>query len=325
MLTRPPGGVPDPEPGPDPEPESQPAPASDPQPDDRWVSAHVFTGHPLDLVVRALLPEAVAELRRRGLADRFFFLRHWQGGPHLRLRVRLTTPAAEPAVRTTLEAHAAAFFRTRPPSPAMTGGQYQALARQLAAQEPESESGTLAPHDSLAFHPYRPEHGKYGRGAALRAVEDAFATCSELAVAAVLAEWGPARRAAHCFALLTGSLDAAVAPDRPAPDLLARYGDRRAALLTVARAARAARAQAPGEAAGQAGTDPVHQWLAACRNAQRHSALPDRLAGHLTHLACNRLDVRLGQEATLRGLALLAVAELTGAGGPARHDGAAPP
>ncbi|WP_329365248.1 hypothetical protein OG896_13195 [Streptomyces sp. NBC_00669] len=313
MLTGPPGGVPDP----DPKPESQPAPASDPQPEDRWVSAHVFTGHPLDLVVRALLPDAVAELRRRGLADRFFFLRHWQGGPHLRLRVRLTTPAAEPAVRTTLDAHAAAFFRARPPSPAMTEGQYQALARQLAAQEPESEPGTLAPHDSLAFHPYRPEHGKYGRGAALRAVEDAFATCSELAVAAVLAGWGPARRAAHCFALLTGSLDAGVAPD-----LLARYGDRRAALLTVARAARA---QAPAEAAGQAGADPVHQWLAACRNAQRRSALPDRLAGHLTHLACNRLDVRLGQEATLRGLALLAVAELTGAGGPARHDGAAPP
>ncbi|WEH37018.1 lantibiotic dehydratase C-terminal domain-containing protein [Streptomyces sp. AM 4-1-1] len=296
MLTRPPGGAPGPE------------------PEDRWVSAHVFTGHPLDLVLSALVPEAVAELRQRGLADRFFFLRHWQGGPHLRLRVRLTTPAAEPSVRAALDAHATALFRALPPSQPMSAHQYRSLARRLSAQEPESEPGALAPNDSLAFHAYRPEHGKYGRGAALRAVEDAFATCSELALAAVLAEWGPARRTAHCFALLTGSLDASAPPGRPTPEVLAQYGNRRAALLTVARAARAA------GAVDQAGADPVSRWLAACRSAQRQAALPARLAGHLTHLACNRLGVRLGQEATLRALALLAVAESTGDDRPRRHS-----
>ncbi|MEU6480414.1 lantibiotic dehydratase C-terminal domain-containing protein [Streptomyces sp. NPDC047017] len=335
MLTRPPEDVPGPEPA----------------GGDRWVGAHVFTGHPLDLVVGALLPEAVAELRRRGLADRFFFLRHWQGGPHLRLRVRLTAPAAEPAVRAALEAHTAAFFRTLPPSRPMTAQQYRSLSRQLAAREPESEPGALAPNDSLAFHAYRPEYGKYGRGAALRAVEEAFATCSELALAAVLARWSPARRSAHCFALLAGSMDvrearaagnaraagdAGVSPGGPAPGVLAQYRDRRAALLTVARAVRTAvpaDAAAPTAATAttdQTGTDPVIKWLAACRNAQRQAAtlpaLPARLAGHLTHLACNRLDVRLGQEAALRALALLSVAELTdGDPPPPRHDGTAPP
>ncbi|WP_371535847.1 hypothetical protein OG210_09840 [Streptomyces sp. NBC_00466] len=322
MVTRPPGGVPDPEP--------------EPEPEDRWVSAHVFTGHPLDLVVRALIPTAVAELRQRGLADRFFFLRHWQGGPHLRLRVRAATPAAEPAVRAALEAHASALFRTLPPSRPMTAQQYRLLADQLATLEPESVPGTLAPNDSLAFHAYRPEHGKYGHGVALRAVEDAFATCSELAVAAVLAEWSPAQRTAHCFALLTGSMDASAPPVRPAPEVLAQYRNGRTALLTVARAARAA---ARAGAAGPAGADPVTRWLAACRSAQRQAALPARLAGHLTHLACNRLGVRLGQEASLRALALLAVAELTVDDRPgqhstrrhrgdhdhARHDGTGPP
>ncbi|WP_406072119.1 hypothetical protein OG372_36180 [Streptomyces sp. NBC_01020] len=316
MLTRPPGGVPGPE------------------PQDRWVSAHVFTGHPLDLVVSTLIPAAVAELRQRGLADRFFFLRHWHGGPHLRLRVRLTAPAAGPAVRTVLNAHAIALFRTLPPSEPMPAHQYRALAEQLAALEPDSEPGTLAPNDSLAFHPYRPEHGKYGHGAALRAAEDAFATCSELAVAAVLAGWSPAQRTAHCFALLAGTLDAGAAPGQPVPEVLAQYRNGRAALLTVARAARAAplaEATHPARAAAQsavadparaaplaeladpAGADPVSRWLATCRGAQRQAAAPALLAGHLTHLACNRLDVRIGQEATLRALALLAVVELTDA------------
>lgn len=312
MLTRPPGGVPDPEP------ESQPASASDPQPDDRWVSAHVFTGHPLDLVVRALLPEAVAELRRRGLADRFFFLRHWQGGPHLRLRVRLTTPAAEPAVRTTLDAHAAAFFHTRPPSPAMTEGRYQALARQLAAQEPESEPGTLAPHDSLAFHPYRPGCGAAGRRGRVRHLQRTGRRRGAGRVGPGTAGGALLRPADRQPGRGCRAGPAGAGPAGPVRRPAGRPARRRPSSPRGPRAG-------TGEAAGQAGADPVHQWLAACRNAQRHSALPDRLAGHLTHLACNRLDVRLGQEATLRGLALLAVAELTGAGGPARHDGAAPP
>ncbi|MGW8724736.1 lantibiotic dehydratase C-terminal domain-containing protein [Streptomyces sp. NPDC055808] len=295
-----------------------------------WVSAHVHTGHSLDLVLGTLVPPVLAELRQRGLVDCFFFLRHWQGGPHLRLRVRLTAPAAEPEVRTALSAHAGALFRDLPPSQAMSDRQYESLARDLAVHEPESEPGTLAPNDSLAFHDYHPEHGKYGHGGALRAVEDAFAICSELALAAVLADWGPAQRTAHCFALLTGSLDASAPMGRPTPDVLVQYGSRRAALLTVARAARATAAADPG-------ADPVSRWLAACRSAQRQSALPSRLAGHLTHLACNRLGVRLGQESTLRSLALLAVRELTnshpprGAGSPGHrgdrtgHSGAGPP
>ncbi|MFE9118908.1 lantibiotic dehydratase C-terminal domain-containing protein [Streptomyces sp. NPDC007172] len=272
---------------------------------DRWVSAHVFTGHPLDLVLRRLVPAAVAELRQRGLADRYFFLRHWQGGPHLRLRVRLTTPAAETDVRAALDAHAEALFRELPASPRMSAHQYESLARELAAREPESEPGVLAPPDSLVFHDYRPEHGKYGYGTTLRAVEDAFATCSELALDAALAEWSPARRTAHCFALLTGTLDAATPPagPTPTPDVLVQYGSRRAALLTVARAARAA-------SQADSGTDPVSRWLAACRGVQRQAGLPSSPVGHLTHLACNRLGIRLGQEATLRGLALLAVREL---------------
>ncbi|MFF8595401.1 lantibiotic dehydratase C-terminal domain-containing protein [Streptomyces sp. NPDC015220] len=285
-----------------------------PEPADHWVGVHVFTGHPLDLVVRALVPGVLAELRDRDLIDRLFFLRHWQGGPHLRLRVRLTSPAAEPAARATLAAHTAAFFRALPPSQAMTEHQYDALAARLSAREPESEPGTLAPNDTFAFLPYRPEHAKYGHGAALRSAEDAFAICSELATDAVLAEWGPARRQAHCFALLAGSLDAsAAAPVRPAPDVVARYRNRRAALLAVARAARTA---APEGAGGRAGADPVTRWLTACLDARRQAADPARLTGHLTHLACNRLGVRLDQEATLRGLALLAVAESTDGGPP---------
>ncbi|WP_159393058.1 lantibiotic dehydratase C-terminal domain-containing protein [Streptomyces sp. SAT1] len=286
------------------------------------MSAHVFTAHPLDLVIRDLVREVSGELRRRGLIDLLFFLRHWQGGPHLRLRVRLTEPAAEPAVRAALAAHAETFFQALPASAAMTEHQYRSLAAELSAHEPESEPGTLAPNDTLAFLPYRPEHAKYGRGAALRAAEESFAACSELATAAVTARRSTAQRTAYCFALLTGTLDPRTAPParRPDPAVVAQYRGRRDVLLGVARAARAAHAAAPEQAPAareRADADPVARWLTCCRRAQREAADPARLAGHLTHLACNRLGVRLDQEAALRGLARLAVAELTGSAGPA--------
>ncbi|WP_158690379.1 lantibiotic dehydratase C-terminal domain-containing protein [Streptomyces sp. PsTaAH-124] len=286
------------------------------------MSAHVFTAHPLDLVIRDLVHEVSGELRRCGLIDLLFFLRHWQGGPHLRLRVRLTEPAAEPEVRAVLTAHTEAFFQVLPASSSMTERQYQLLAAELSAHEPESEPGTLACNDSLAFLPYRPEHAKYGRGTALRAAEESFGVCSELATAAVAARRSTAQRMAYCFALLTGTLDPRTAAParRPDPAVAAQYRGRRDALLGVARAARAAHAAAPEQAAvahERADADPVARWLTGCRRAQREAADPARLAGHLTHLACNRLGVRLDQEATLRGLARLAVAELTGSTGPA--------
>lgn len=285
----------------------------DQEPAHHWVSAHVFTAHPLDLVVARLLPGLLAALRAGELADRAFFIRHWQSGPHLRLRIRLTEPDAEPQARAALTAHATALFEPLPPSTPMTDRQYRELAERFSAMEPGSHVGSLARNDSLAFVTYQPEHAKYGRGAALDAVEECFATCSELALDGVLAEWDQSRRLAHCFALLAGCLDAPAHRATPQPPgLVEQYRRSRATLLPVARAARTALSRAASTTANgtAADADPLARWFTAFGRARAIAADPQRLPGHLTHLACNRLGVRLEQEATLRGLAALAVDEL---------------
>nr|WP_237555149.1 lantibiotic dehydratase C-terminal domain-containing protein [Streptomyces sp. SID4948] len=272
------------------------------------MSAHVFTAHPLDLVLSRLVPAVVDDARRRGLADRFFFIRHWQSGPHLRLRLRAAAPDAEPELRALLETNAAEFFGSLSPATPMTARQYGELAARLAVMEPGTEAGRLAPNDSLAFIPYRPETAKYGRGPALSAAEACFCLCSEQALAA--ATDSPTQRLAYCFALLAGTARPAGQPAAwRTPLRVEQYRRRRASLLPVARAARAA---ANGRATADTGQDPLARWFAAFRRARDLSAAPDRLADHLSHLACNRRGVRLDQEATLRGLAALAVDELTG-------------
>jgi thiopeptide-type bacteriocin biosynthesis protein len=277
------------------------------EPDQHWFSAHVFTAHPLDLVLSRLVPAVLDGARQRGLADRFFFIRHWQFGPHLRLRLRATAPDAEPELRALLKTNAAEFFESLSPASSMTERQYSELAARLGVMEPGTEAGTLAPNDSLAFIRYQAETAKYGRGPALSAVEACFSTCSEQALAA--ATDSPTQRLAHCFALLAGTSRPTAQPASwQTPLAVEQYRRRRAVLLPVARAARAA-SNRPTTA--EADPDPLARWFASFRRARDISADPDRLADHLSHLACNRLGVRLDQEATLRGLAALAVDELT--------------
>lgn len=93
----------------------------------------------------------------------------------------------------------------------------------------------------------------------------------------------------------------------------------------MARAARAALDESASAAADDPppDADPLARWFTAFRRAQRLAVDPHRLPGHLTHLACNRLGVRLDQEATLRGLAALARAEMAEAAETALDEPAA--
>ena len=271
----------------------------------QWVSVHVYTTTPLDTVIRELLPELLSDLREQGLIESWFFLRHWADGPHLRVRLRLAEAEHDEQVRALVSTHITALYSRIPPSRPMAEQDYLELARRLAVWEPDVEVGGLAPNDSHAFVPYRPEHGKYGYGFALRAAEEHFAVCSELALAAVCEGWGEQQRGAHCFALLAGGI--ATPPAGPAASSAIQdlYRRQRAALLPVARAARAAPDMPPGP-----DRDPAGRWLDSVRTAGVHAADPGTLAAGLGHLACNRLGLRLGQEAVLRGLASLAVRDL---------------
>jgi hypothetical protein len=278
---------------------------SGPDAADRWVSVHAYTATPLDTVIRELLPGLLHELRGRGLIDSWFFLRHWAAGPHLRVRLRLAGTEHDEDVRASVAEHMAALFTRLPPSRPMPERDYLELARRFAVWEPDVEVGGLAPNDSHAFVPYRPEHGKYGYGFALRAAEEHFAVCSDLALSAVRENWSDQRRAAHCFALFAGGITTPSDEPTADPSILELYRRQRSALLPVAGAALAATSSRHGPE-----PEPAERWLASARRARARAAEPDVPAAGLAHLACNRLGVRLGQEAVLRGLADLAAREL---------------
>ncbi|MBF8194495.1 hypothetical protein ITP53_54350 [Nonomuraea sp. K274] len=139
--------------------------------DQRWLSAHLHYRGDLDTLLR----DAVAPLVRALGAD-FFFLRYWDGGSHVRLRLR----GADEAV---VVGHMNAYFAAHPAPESMTAREYAEVAAVLAAREGMTDHLTsLRPNNSVEFAPYRPETAKYGTGDTLRAVERHFTESSRLAL-----------------------------------------------------------------------------------------------------------------------------------------------
>src|SRR5437868_5960661 len=182
-----------------------------------WVSAHLFHAGDLDAMITELVPPLAAELTPRGL----FFLRYWEGGSHLRLRLLPKNAEHAWQVKGELTRRARAYLIARPSVRTMTEDEYRAMAsRQAEGERLPGHDVRLYANDSVEFIPYQPEHHAYGDEACLSAVESHFTESSGVALDILGACPAQARRSAIALATLTLTM-AAIQPD---PAGLARVG-----------------------------------------------------------------------------------------------------
>lgn len=161
-----------------------------------WQSAHLFHTGDLDDLIRAV----VTPLARSATAS--FYLRYWESGPHVRLRLK-GVPRDE------IRARAARWFADHP-SPAVDAPAYRRLAAVLAKGERrERYDPTLHPTGSVVFIPYEPEEHVYGN---MPAVERHFGISSSLALDVLHGAPEMERRTAVGLAVLTLTM-AACQPD----------------------------------------------------------------------------------------------------------------
>ncbi|MDA6131158.1 hypothetical protein OSK38_27810, partial [Escherichia coli] len=52
-----------------------------------WKAYHVFYHGNLDILIQQCIKPITKKLLSEGIAEKFFFIRYWEGGPHIRLRV----------------------------------------------------------------------------------------------------------------------------------------------------------------------------------------------------------------------------------------------
>ncbi|GAA3346696.1 hypothetical protein GCM10020358_58670 [Amorphoplanes nipponensis] len=278
-----------------------------------WVSAHLVHGGDLD----ALLVSVVTAVHASGLAGDLFFLRYWEGGDHVRLRVRPAAGATADDLCALLTEHGRRHFAAHPSTPA-DPDQYARQARALGALErlPTWEPVQL-PNDTVVFRPYVPEYDRYGRGAAMDAVERHFVESSRIALAVLAARPDPDRRQTAALSFLLVSASAGVGTGDAAPpreqalrDLAERaafarrYERQRGKLIELQRRM-AAVATGPARTTGVLAA--WHRSLTTLRDRlDAAGADPPRVTAILDtcgHLLCNRLGLTLAEEAYVRYLA----------------------
>lgn len=285
----------------------------------RWVSVHAYYHGDLDTLLLGGVAPLLAELRAGGLVERSFFLRYWDGGPHLRLRLLppsdsdsdlVTAGTADTAdTADSAEVERLALDRLRrylashpaPESTAVAG--YPRLAPRLAGREGVTDYlRQPLPNNTVHAIAYAPETDRYGEGPALAAVEDHFAESSRIALGLIAAgaTMGHRHTTALC-AIMLGWLAAGRAPAPVTdPELEERYLASRAALHTLTvRVAEIANGTSTLPASGaltawwrSIGAEPVR-----------------RVADLCAHLLCNRLGLSYPDERTVRKLAARAVAD----------------
>ncbi|GAB3441999.1 hypothetical protein GCM10027570_08810 [Streptomonospora sediminis] len=293
-----------------------------------WVSAHIFHAGSLDRMAL----ELVAPLRAEpgtGIGG-LFFLRYWEGGPHLRLRVRARGPAGP--VRRLVADRAVGYLARNPSERTLTEPDYRHFA--AAAARGERLAGhdhRLQPNDTVRFIGYRPEHRAFGDSACIRAAERHFTESSAVALELLARRPGPGQRSALGVAALTAAL-AVCEPDlaraaRAAAALSAPVSPPIEAALRRDRAGLIAQTRACW--AGPPRSGPLAAWAASL------TELRDRLTGlgaepadavsplsflaqgpvpatllRCTHLLNNRLGIAITAETRLALLVARILTEL---------------
>lgn len=147
-----------------------------------WLSAHVFRHDDLDTLLTEQIGPLGAELTADRLIQRFFYLRYWEGGPHVRVRMR-TTAANMGRLKSILTERLGAYLRAHPSRHPVGQSAYAAWSEHYAKIEGrQNYDRLLSAADTIIFGDYVPESDSFGHGRPLLAVEKNFCDSTEIAL-----------------------------------------------------------------------------------------------------------------------------------------------
>jgi hypothetical protein len=263
---------------------------------------------PPDELLRVGVGGLVRRLEALGALRSWFFLRHWQGGPHVRLRLWPAGSGDVGSVRRAVCEDLGRFLRTHPSSMELPAAAYAAAAAALASVEPGSD-GTqpLAPNNSLRFADYDPAAGGPW------STPERFAQASSRAVLELLDRpMSPNRRTRLGLAhLATAAATVAGSVESGRRLLAGSYeawgagllGDRRAAVEPeLARLAGPARLRLRAVLPRLLANPATGAWAQCLHTLAPAGPVSDARIWYWLHTHCNRLGLTLLDEAYLHYL-----------------------
>lgn len=311
-----------------------------------WRSLHIYLHRPVeqvDQVVKSCLAPLAAGLIAEGKATSWFFIRYWEGGPHLRLRLADADDATLARATTQIRD----YLATLPPAERFDPAEFYAQAGH--DRDAQDRFGWQA-DGAIVEQPYLAEVDRYGGPEAIGLAEALFRQSSEVAVtvlggtprAGLLAravdlvlavvhalEVEPAEAAiwlrgyfyAWEFIAEAPATDAAAVRALAERDLVADGSPWPGRIERVAAALRNPRSAYQAWAEAVSKTDTA---LAALADAGRLTDDPRRILLSQLHMLHNRLGLSILEEQYLCWLAsLILIRSSTGVTGPAFYDAAA--
>ncbi|HTZ43222.1 MAG TPA: thiopeptide-type bacteriocin biosynthesis protein [Jatrophihabitans sp.] len=156
---------------------------------DRWISLHTFYAANSNPVLVHCIGPLVAELRERGLIEKWFFIRYWLEGPHTRLRLLPKEDVDPDEVRQLALSRIAAFLKRRPAlyeedrnnSDELYKNMFLAEYPQQRWDELYGAEGRMPFRDNntVAEIGYEREYSRYGGPAAMALAESHFERSSD--------------------------------------------------------------------------------------------------------------------------------------------------
>jgi len=154
-----------------------------------WISAHIFYNNDLHPLLVDCVRPLIGLLRERGLLSRYFFVRYWEGGSHVRLRMLPTDVTAVPEIKAILEDSIGSFLTVRPALfdhlSKMMGPSHAKMFEleygRAALLEKYGPSGEIPyyPNNSIHYIGYEPEVVRYGGPAGMEIAEKHFEISSD--------------------------------------------------------------------------------------------------------------------------------------------------
>lgn len=136
--------------------------------ENKWLAGYIYYGEPLDkVIVEAVIP-FVYEVMENEWVEKFFFIRYWEKGPHIRLRFLGDSKRLESDLKPRFQEFFDKYFEEHPSE-----------RQEPQHSEEVKEEFRWYPNNSVQFIEYEPETERYGGEKCLEISESFFQYSSE--------------------------------------------------------------------------------------------------------------------------------------------------
>lgn len=149
-----------------------------------WRALHVHRYAQQDEFLLDGLAPVLRPLRESGAVSRFFFLRYWQGGHHLRVRLRVAESDAD-AVLDEVAGKLRAYLDEVPAAGEFDATEFHVEAQPTMASLEGAAAEPIQPPDTIRRVGYEPEYAKYGGPAGVAIAEEWFGHSSDIVLDAL--------------------------------------------------------------------------------------------------------------------------------------------